>query len=98
MVQFLSGALAMGYVIAGVMFLRFYWSSHDRLFVFFALAFDLLAVQRIIFAVIGSDSEANPGVLVLRIIAYLLIITAIVDKNRQAVRSVVPGVLAGRDA
>jgi hypothetical protein len=84
MVQFLSGAIAMGYVTAGLFFLRFYAQSKDRLFMFFALAFMLLAVQRVIFVIIDSTVESNPGVLILRIIAYLLIITAIVDKNRKA--------------
>ena len=87
MPDFVSGALAMGYLVAGLIFFRFFWRSGDRLFIFFALSFELLAIQRLIFAMIGSTSEGNPEVLILRIISYLLIITAIVDKNRQAARA-----------
>jgi len=94
MSQFLSGAIAMGYVIAGLFFIRFYSQSKDRLFMFFALSFMLLAVQRVIFLAIDSTVESNPGVLILRIIAYLLIITAIVDKNRKAQRVAPSEVLA----
>lgn len=75
----MSGALAMGYAVAGLFFFRFWRETRDVLFGCFAAAFVLLAVGR---ALLGFVDP--PEVLyVLRLIAFLLIIAAIVIKNRQ---------------
>jgi hypothetical protein len=76
-VNFLSGAIAMGFAIAGLFFLRFWRDSRDRLFAWFAGAFFLLALQ-------GSLTMATmaPPVYVLRLIAFVLILWAILEKNR----------------
>ena len=69
----LSGALAMGYAVVALYFLKFWRQTHDRLFAWFAAAFVLLLVQRVALAV-------------LRLIAFLLIAIAIVEKNRAGSR------------
>lgn len=82
----ISGALAAGYAVAGLFFAKFWSRTRDRLFAIFAVAFWLLAVQRI--AIVLSDrwlEDATP-LYVLRLIAFLLILIAIVDKNRQGRR------------
>ena len=87
--EFLSGLLVMGYVVAGLYFLRFWKTSRDRLFAFFALAFWVLALQRLALAMTtlhqeaSSDTaEAHPLLYVVRLVAFVLILIAIIDKNR----------------
>ena len=43
----ISGALAMGYFIAAMFFLKYWTAARDRLFALFATAFGLLALQRL---------------------------------------------------
>jgi hypothetical protein len=79
MMQFFSGVLVTGYAIAGLFFLRFWRASHDRLFGYFASAFFVLAIQRILIA----TSEPTTAVYVVRLLAFVLILWGIVDKNRR---------------
>jgi hypothetical protein len=52
--QFLRGAIVAGCLVVGLFFLRFFRRSRDRLFLFFALSFFLLAAERFMLAVIES--------------------------------------------
>jgi len=76
---FLSGALVMAYVVAGCFFLRFRRDTGDRLFTFFAAAFWLLAIQRVIVTL----AHPPETIYLLRALAFVLIIIAIIDKNRR---------------
>jgi Family of unknown function (DUF5985) len=80
----LNGALAMSSWVAGLFFLRFWKSSGDRLFVYFCIAFWLLALNWLGLAVIHSVPETRHQVFFLRILAFVLIIIGIVDKNHRA--------------
>ncbi|HZG42858.1 MAG TPA: DUF5985 family protein [Longimicrobium sp.] len=82
MSQLISGALVMGYFVAGLYFLRFWRDTRDRLFGIFAAAFWLLAAQR---AALALTTDANGEQVVLyaiRLLAFVLILAAIIDKNR----------------
>ena len=80
-----SGAMVMGYLTAGLFFLRFWRDTRDRLFAIFAGAFWLLAVQRAVLTVVAHrGDEASVWIYALRLFAFLLILVAIVDKNRAA--------------
>jgi len=83
MIELVSGALVAGYGIAGLFFLRFWRESRDRLFALFAAAFWILALQRLALAMTRTILEEQSGLYVLRLIAFVLIIGAIVDKNRR---------------
>jgi hypothetical protein len=78
-----SGAIAMGYAVAGLYFLRFWRETRDRLFLIFAFAFWLLGVQRLALIVSREMVEDNTGLYLVRLFAFLLIMGAIVDKNRR---------------
>ena len=81
-----SGMLVMGYAVAGLFFLRFWRETHDRLFGIFAAAFALLAVQRAALA-LSSDPTGDQLLLYgIRLLAFVLILAAIVDKNRGGAR------------
>ena len=77
-VLFLSGFLTAGYAIVALFFLKFWKQSRDRLFGFFAVGFALLAVQRALLPVVHPVEVLYA----LRLVAFLLIAVAIVEKNR----------------
>jgi hypothetical protein len=82
-VSFMSGAIAMGYVVAGIFFLRFWRATRDRLFALFGSAFFLLALQRIALECSRDVSERATLWYFVRLLAFVIIIAAIVDKNRK---------------
>ena len=80
----LVGGIATASLIAGLFFFRFWRTSGDRFFLFFALSFWIEGAQRfVVFQIVGND-EASPLYYLPRLVAYGLIIAAIVDKNRKA--------------
>ena len=78
---FLLGRISMGSAVAALLFLRFWKNSRDRLFLLFALAFGLEAVNRALYAYNGVRNEDEPLYFGLRLVSYLLILYAILDKN-----------------
>lgn len=83
LVQFLNGAIAMGFAVAGLFFLRFRRETGDRLFAFFALAFLVFTAERLGLLYVGADEAARASVYLARLAAFSLIILGIVDKNRR---------------
>jgi len=79
----ISGYLIAGYLLIGLFFIRFWRQAKDRLFGFFAIAFFLLAAQRALLVIAAGSSSATL-IYALRAFAFLIIIYAIVDKNRAA--------------
>jgi hypothetical protein len=79
----LIGGIATASLVAGLFFLRFWKASRDRFFLLFAMAFWLEGAHRVaIYHWVGPD-EASPLYYLPRLVAYGLIIVAIVDKNRR---------------
>jgi len=83
---FLSGAATFGYLLAALFFLRFWRKSADRLFLMFAIAFSLLALNQFLAHVLDVVSEPHSFVYGIRVLAFILIIIGIVDKNLSARR------------
>ena len=79
----LSGALVFGYATIALYFMRFWSDTRDRLFLFFSSSFVLLAIQRLAIATTRETMENQTIFYVMRLVAFLLIIVAIVDKNRR---------------
>ena len=79
---FISGVIVAGYAVAGLFFLRFWRQSRDRLFAWFAAAFWLLGAQRAALAAIEHGSPGATWLYAVRLLAFLLILAAIIDKNR----------------
>src|SRR5947207_263018 len=59
--NFLQGATAMASVAIGVIFLKFWKRSGDRMFVFFAFSFWLEGVSRAVLAYYRSSSDDQLG-------------------------------------
>jgi hypothetical protein len=81
--QLVSGAILMGYLIAGLFFWRFWRETQDRLFAILAVSFWILAIQRLLVAMAVSVFESEAYLYSIRLLAYVLILYAIVDKNRN---------------
>ncbi len=81
----LLGGIAVGSVVAGVFFLRFWRMTTERLFLCFSLAFFLMALSRVLMAISAVSSDEHPVIYLIRLGAYGLIIFGIVDKNRKKV-------------
>ena len=81
MVDFLAGALTLAYVIAAVYFLQFWRRTTDRLFLAFAAAFMLLALNQVAVFAVGVGDERYTYAYILRVLGFILILVAIVDKN-----------------
>ncbi|MBP2296820.1 DUF5985 family protein [Azospirillum rugosum] len=78
---FLSGMIAMGYAVAGLFFLRFWRRTKDGLFLNFAGAFGLLALGQAVVALGSPAREESGWMYLIRLVAFGLIIVAIVRKN-----------------
>ena len=74
--QMLGGAIVMGLAVAGVFFLRFWKRTHDRLFLFFAAAFGLLAVNRLLVGMFDIVREEQSWVYVLRLVVFVFFFVA----------------------
>ena len=79
--EVLLGATAMGCVCVAMFFFRFWRRSGDTLHMLFAASFGLQAGQRLMVAAFEVPGEASPVLYLPRLLAYLLIIAAIVGKN-----------------
>ncbi len=86
MYLFLSGALMFGFFVAAVFFWRFWRRTNDRFFLIFTGAWILLGVERLVLGVMNQPEQLNPGIYFIRLAAFLLIIAAIIDKNRAPAR------------
>ena len=84
--EFLWGALTMGCLTASAIFLKSWRGSRDRFFLLFAVAFLCMALNWTALAVIKPPRESMHYVYLLRLVAYVLILVAIVDKNRNPAR------------
>jgi len=82
-IYFLSGVLVLGYLVASLFFLRFWRQSADRLFAWFSAAFFLLAAQRMMVVMLQPHDEVA---YVVRLLAFVLILVAIWEKNRKSER------------
>jgi uncharacterized protein DUF5985 len=79
---FLWGATAMGCWAVGLIFFRSWRFTDDRFFALFGAAFWLLAVHWFALAAAGAVDETRHYFYAVRLLGFLLVIAAIVDKNR----------------
>jgi hypothetical protein len=79
----ISGAVAMASLIIALFFLRFWNNSRDRFFLYFALSFLVQAGHRMYaaFPIVGGMDEENPLHYSFRLLAYALILWAVLEKN-----------------
>jgi hypothetical protein len=81
MVEMLSGALLFSYFIAGIHFVRFWRRTSDKLFLHFALAFWLFALNQIVGSIPVVTDETAGYEYLLRVLGFIVILVAIAEKN-----------------
>lgn len=84
-VAFFQAVSATAAWVSALMFLRYWRESRDSLFALFAVAFVVLGLSWAILSAFNPVGDATPYVYGLRLVAFLLIIAAIVQKNRGTV-------------
>jgi hypothetical protein len=82
--DFLSGAITMGFLVAGFFFLRFWKRTRDSLFLAFAAAFFLLGLGQSLLALANVPDEERSWLYLIRLLAFALILAAIIRKNRRS--------------
>ncbi|MDY0964756.1 MULTISPECIES: DUF5985 family protein [Massilia] len=81
MTHMLAGAIAMASLIIALFFLRFWRASGDRFFLYFALSFAIEGLHRVYAVMRDSGGEDSPLHYLIRLLAYGLILWAILEKN-----------------
>ena len=82
LIPFLQTVSATAALAAGLFFFRFWRESRDRLFAFFGAAFWVLALSWTLLALINPSDETRPYIYAIRLVAFLLMIIGMIDKNR----------------
>ena len=82
--DFLSGAVVFGFIMCALYFLRFWTRTRESLFLAFALAFLMLGSVQAILALANFTTEEQSSVYLIRLAAFVVIILAILRKNRAA--------------
>ena len=78
---FLLGIIVTSSLVAGVIFVRFYRRTRDPLFLAFGAAFVIEGLNRVAFLMIDNPNEGRPLIYFVRLLAFSLIIAAIIGKN-----------------
>ena len=81
---FLSGAITLGFLVAALFFLRFWKRTRDSLFIAFAAAFALLALNQALLVLTDIPVEERSWLYLLRLSAFAIILGSIWSKNRRA--------------
>jgi hypothetical protein len=83
MIEFFSGAVTLGFLVAAGFFVRFWRQTADRLFLAFALAFALFALNQALASWLTVVIEPASLIYGLRVLGFVIILGAIVDKNAR---------------
>lgn len=79
--DFMAGAITLGYLAAALFFVRFWRNTGERLFVAFGVAFVLLALNQFIATYLEAGDERTVYAYSLRVAGFILILWAIIEKN-----------------
>ena len=81
--DFLGGAIAMGFAVAALFFLKFWHKTREGLFLAFSGSFLLLSVNQALLTLSGIPTEERSWLYLLRLVAFLLILAALWLQNRR---------------
>jgi hypothetical protein len=76
----LTGAITMASLVITLIFLRFWRNTGDRFFLYFALSFLIEGLHRL-YSALNNNAEDSPLHYLIRLLAYGLILWAILEKN-----------------
>ncbi|CAN5916015.1 hypothetical protein BH11MYX3_BH11MYX3_11740 [soil metagenome] len=81
---FIHGMLTLACLAIGLKFLKFWRVSGDRFFLWFTSAFWVFAISWTLRAFMPSLGDQAHLIFLPRLLGFLLIIAAIIDKNRRS--------------
>lgn len=81
--DFLGGAVAMGFAVAALFFLKFWRRTREGLFLAFAGSFLLFGATQALLTLSRVPTEERSWLYLLRLIAFLLILAALWWQNRR---------------
>ena len=79
--EFMLGGITVASALVGLAFLRFWRKTGDRFFLYFALSFWIEGLGRVHEALTEAQQQDVPAYYLVRLLAYGLILFAIVEKN-----------------
>jgi hypothetical protein len=82
-IGFLLGFIVVSSLAASIFFLKFWRETKDPLFLAFSLAFAIEALNRTRFLFEDKPNEGSPSIYLVRLIAFVIILSAILWKNRR---------------
>lgn len=82
--DFLWGGSCIASLVIALQFLKFWTRTHDRLFATFSAAFATLACNWLLLSATQPEDEARHFAYAARLLAFGLIVWAIVQKNRRS--------------
>lgn len=83
----INGGTTVAALVIALFFLRYWRQTDDRLFLMFSAGFLTFAVSRFVLALLPEDGEGQVFIYTLRLLAFALILAAIIDKNRVVERA-----------
>lgn len=91
LISFLSGIYMITFATSGLIFFKFYKSTGDRFFKFFGFACGLFSIERLalffvtdpLLSTPSTNSKPESWVYIIRLVAFLIIVYAILEKNRK---------------
>jgi hypothetical protein len=83
MIDFLQAGAAVGSWIVAMFLFKFWRESRERLLLLFSLAFLVLGLNWMLVSTFHPGGETRHLFYVVRLVAFLLILGAILDKNRR---------------
>lgn len=81
MTDLLTGAITMASLVIALFFVRFWRNTRDRFFLYFAASFFIEGLHRVYSALNDAGGEDSPLHYLIRLLAYGLILWAILEKN-----------------
>jgi hypothetical protein len=81
---YLVGVIATSSLVAGLLFLRFWRSTRDSLFLAFAASFIIEGLNRSGAVLLDRPQEGSTVMYTVRLFAFLLLLIAIVRKNYES--------------
>jgi hypothetical protein len=81
MIEALSGAVTVGFIVAAALFLHLGRSARDRLFLALGVALALLAVNQMLALWLGDEHPHIGYVYVLRVLGFFLVLAALLEQS-----------------
>ena len=81
MIDFLSGVVTCGYLVAGALFFDLWRRTDDRLYRAFALACPLFALNQVLVAAIVTPTQPSSLIYALRILGFVILLGALFDRE-----------------